>query len=162
MVFFQLFLMLIVILIAAEVFTNALEHLGEKLGISEGVTGSLFAAVGTALPETMVPLLALLAGTQNVATNEESNVATNEATNASTNVANELQEVNMDEVEELEHMHMKLKKPTEVYYNMYRIAKQKARELKKNAIAAYLEAKQIKSAHMLEDSSDESDEEEYE
>ena len=98
----------------------------------------------------------------NVATNEESNVATNEATNASTNVANELQEVNMDEVEELEHMHMKLKKPTEVYYNMYRIAKQKARELKKNAIAAYLEAKQIKSAHMLEDSSDESDEEEYE
>ena len=71
MVFVQLLLMLIVILIAAEVFTNALEHLGEKLGISEGVTGSLFAAVGTALPETMVPLLALLAGTQNVATNEE-------------------------------------------------------------------------------------------
>lgn len=71
MVFFQLFLMLIVILIAAEVFTNALEHLGEKLGISEGVTGSIFAAVGTALPETMVPLLALLAGTQNVTTNEE-------------------------------------------------------------------------------------------
>ena len=71
MVFLQLFLMLIVILIAAEVFTNALEHLGEKLGISEGVTGSLFAAVGTALPETMVPLLALLAGTQNGAINEE-------------------------------------------------------------------------------------------
>ncbi|MCX7186463.1 MAG: sodium:calcium antiporter [Methylophilaceae bacterium] len=71
MVFFQLFLMLIVILIAAEVFTNALEHLGEKLGISEGVTGSLFAAVGTALPETMVPLLALLAGTKNASTNEE-------------------------------------------------------------------------------------------
>ena len=55
-------------------------------------------------------------------------------------------------------MHLKLKKPTEVYYNMYRNAKQKAKELKKNAIAAYLEAKQIKSAHMLEDSdSDESD-----
>ena len=71
MVFFELFLMLIVILIAAEVFTNALEHLGEKLGISEGVTGSLFAAVGTALPETSVPLLALLAGTQNMQTNEE-------------------------------------------------------------------------------------------
>ena len=30
MVFAQLFLMLIIILIAAEVFTNALEHLGEK------------------------------------------------------------------------------------------------------------------------------------
>jgi cation:H+ antiporter len=71
MVFLELLAMLVVILIAAEVFTNALEHLGEKLGISEGVTGSLFAAVGTALPETSVPLLALLAGTQNAATNEE-------------------------------------------------------------------------------------------
>ncbi len=71
MIFLELLAMLIVILIAAEVFTNALEHLGEKLGISEGVTGSLFAAIGTALPETSVPLLALLAGTQNIATNEE-------------------------------------------------------------------------------------------
>lgn len=70
-VFLELFIMLIVILIAAEVFTNALEHLGEKLGISEGVTGSLFAAIGTALPETSVPLLALLAGTSNAHTNEE-------------------------------------------------------------------------------------------
>ncbi len=71
MIFLQLFAMLIVILIAAEVFTNALEHLGEKLGISEGVTGSLFAAVGTALPETMVPLLAIFAGTSSTATNHE-------------------------------------------------------------------------------------------
>lgn len=71
MIFLELLAMLIVILIAAEVFTNALEHLGEKLGISEGVTGSLFAAIGTALPETSVPLLALVAGTQNIATNEE-------------------------------------------------------------------------------------------
>jgi len=66
-----LFMMLIVILIAAEVFTNALEHLGEKLKISEGVTGSLFAAIGTALPETMVPLLAIMAGTDNTRLNEE-------------------------------------------------------------------------------------------
>lgn len=71
MIFFELFLMLLVILVAAEVFTNALEHLGEKLKISEGVTGSLFAAVGTALPETSVPLLALLAGTPNHEVNEE-------------------------------------------------------------------------------------------
>ncbi len=71
MVFLELAVMLVVILVAAEVFTNALEHLGEKLKISEGVTGSLFAAVGTALPETMVPLLALMAGTQNMQVNEE-------------------------------------------------------------------------------------------
>ncbi len=71
MIFLELLLMLLVILVAAEVFTNALEHLGEKLKISEGVTGSLFAAVGTALPETLVPLLALLAGTSSAQTNEE-------------------------------------------------------------------------------------------
>lgn len=67
----QLLAMLVVILAAAEIFTNALEHLGERLGISEGVTGSIFAAVGTALPETLVPLLALLAGTTNVNVNHE-------------------------------------------------------------------------------------------
>lgn len=63
--------MLAVIVIAAEIFVNALEHLGERLQVSEGVTGSLFAAVGTALPETMVPLLALFAGTDNRTVNEE-------------------------------------------------------------------------------------------
>lgn len=62
---------LLVILVAAEVFTNALEHLGERLKISEGVTGSLFAAVGTALPETLVPLLAIFAGTADTHVNEE-------------------------------------------------------------------------------------------
>jgi cation:H+ antiporter len=60
---FELAIMLVVILVAAELFTNALEHLGERLKISEGVTGSLFAAVGTALPETLVPLLAIAGGT---------------------------------------------------------------------------------------------------
>ena len=47
----ELLAMLVVILVAAELFTNALEEVGERLKISEGVTGSLFAAVGTALPE---------------------------------------------------------------------------------------------------------------
>lgn len=54
---------LFVILIGAEAFTNALEHLGERLKISEGVTGSLFAAVGTAMPEAMVPVVAVLTST---------------------------------------------------------------------------------------------------
>lgn len=66
--------MLLVILAASEIFVNALEHLGERLKISEGVTGSLFAAVGTALPETIVPLIAIFAGTQNQAVNEEISV----------------------------------------------------------------------------------------
>lgn len=63
-----LIIALFVILLGAESFTNALEHLGARLKISEGVTGSVFAAVGTALPETMVPVVAILAstGTQEV------------------------------------------------------------------------------------------------
>ena len=71
MVFLELFGFLLLILVAAEIFVNALEHLGEKLHISEGVTGSLFAAVGTAMPETLVPLLAIFAGTGNTSTNHE-------------------------------------------------------------------------------------------
>jgi cation:H+ antiporter len=71
MLVLELLLMLILILVAAEVFTNALEHLGEKLGISEGVTGSLFAAVGTALPEALVPIIAIFGGTANHEVNEE-------------------------------------------------------------------------------------------
>ncbi|OXC71571.1 sodium:calcium antiporter [Caballeronia sordidicola] len=71
LLFLQLALMLVVILAASELFTNALEHLGEKLGISEGVTGSLFAAIGTALPETTVPIIALMGGTASRAVNEE-------------------------------------------------------------------------------------------
>lgn len=71
MSFLFMLAMLLVILAAAEIFVNALEHLGERLKISEGVTGSLFAAVGTALPETMVPLIAVFAGTENQAVNEE-------------------------------------------------------------------------------------------
>ncbi len=66
-----LFLTLLIILAGAETFTNALEHLGERLKISEGVTGSIFAAVGTALPETMVPVVAILAGSGSVAVREE-------------------------------------------------------------------------------------------
>ncbi|MGA7178619.1 MAG: sodium:calcium antiporter [Thiobacillaceae bacterium] len=69
--FLELLFFLFLILIAAEVFVNALEHLGEQLKISEGVTGSIFAAVGTALPETLVPLLAIFAGTEDSKVNEE-------------------------------------------------------------------------------------------
>jgi cation:H+ antiporter len=55
-----LLISLLFIVISSSVFCNALEHLGDKLGVSEGVTGSIFAAVGTALPETIIPVLAIL------------------------------------------------------------------------------------------------------
>jgi cation:H+ antiporter len=67
----QLVFMLFLILIASQLFTNALEHLGHKLEISAGVIGSIFAAVATALPETMVPIIAIVAGTSNHIVNEE-------------------------------------------------------------------------------------------
>lgn len=60
-----------VVFLAAEVFTNALEHLGERMGVSEGVTGSIFAAVGTAMPETIIPLVAIVAGGASEAVNHE-------------------------------------------------------------------------------------------
>lgn len=53
---------LIVILIAAELFVNAIEWLGKLLNLSEGAVGSVLAAVGTALPETLIPIIALVAG----------------------------------------------------------------------------------------------------
>ncbi|MEJ2060338.1 MAG: sodium:calcium antiporter [Gammaproteobacteria bacterium] len=71
MYFLELALMLLIILLASELFTNALEHLGEQLKISEGVTGSVFAAVGTAMPETLMPLVAIFAGGANIRINEE-------------------------------------------------------------------------------------------
>ncbi|MDX8395936.1 MAG: sodium:calcium antiporter [Mariprofundaceae bacterium] len=53
---------LFVVFVAAQVFVNALEVMGEKMGVSEGVTGSIFAAVGTAMPETIIPIVAIVAG----------------------------------------------------------------------------------------------------
>ena len=47
-----------------------------------------------------------------------------------------------------------LKKPNQVYYEIYKKAREKAKECKKVAIAAYLEAKTIKNTYMLEDNDD--------
>ncbi|MGE5416292.1 MAG: sodium:calcium antiporter [Acidobacteriota bacterium] len=51
-----------IILIGAEVFTNSVEWLGHRYELSEGAVGSVLAAVGTALPETMIPLIAFIVG----------------------------------------------------------------------------------------------------
>ena len=52
----------VVILIGSELFTNGFEWFGHKLELGEGAIGSVLAAVGTALPETMVPLIAIVFG----------------------------------------------------------------------------------------------------
>lgn len=51
-----------IILIGAEAFTNGIEWLGQRLKLGAGAVGSILAAVGTALPETMVPIMAFLGG----------------------------------------------------------------------------------------------------
>ena len=53
-----------------------------------------------------------------------------------------------------------LKKPNEVYYNIYRIAREKARRMKQQAIEFALEANNIKTKYMLVDEDDDSDDEE--
>ena len=48
------------ILLASVVFTNGIEILGHRSGLHQGVVGSILAAVGTALPETIIPVIAIL------------------------------------------------------------------------------------------------------
>ena len=50
----------VIILAGAELFTNSIEWFGRKLELAEGAVGSVLAAVGTALPETMIPIIAIL------------------------------------------------------------------------------------------------------
>ena len=72
---------------------------------------------------------------------------------------NDILEINLDidDIENSEAIHLKEK--TEVYYQMYREARQKAKLAKSLALSSYLEARRIKNLYMLEDidDSDESD-----
>ena len=43
-------------------FTNAVEWLGHRIDLGQGAVGALLAAVGTALPESLIPIAALLSG----------------------------------------------------------------------------------------------------
>ncbi len=51
---------LAIILVAAELFTNGIEWVGHKLNLAEGAVGSVLAAVATAMPETLIPVIAIL------------------------------------------------------------------------------------------------------
>jgi cation:H+ antiporter len=61
----EFILILAFMLASAAVFTNAIEHWGKHYGIGKGVLGSIVAAVATALPETMVPIVALFGNQAN-------------------------------------------------------------------------------------------------
>ena len=57
--FLLLLLGMAIILLGSELFTNSIEWIGRKFGFGDGVVGSLLAAVGTALPETIIPIVAV-------------------------------------------------------------------------------------------------------
>jgi len=51
---------LLLILASCYIFVNAVECLGNALDLHQGIVGSILAAIGTALPETIIPVLAVL------------------------------------------------------------------------------------------------------
>jgi len=57
-----LLLSVVIILLGCELFANGIECVGDKLELSHATSGSILAAVGTALPETLLPALALIFG----------------------------------------------------------------------------------------------------
>lgn len=65
---------------------------------------------------------------------------------------NNLKEIELNLDDSLETI--SLKKPNQVYYEIYKTARKKAKDIKREAIAAYLEAKNIKKTYMLEDIED--------
>ncbi len=52
-------LSLVVIIFACNLFTNAIEHLGQKFKLGSNAIGSILAVIGTTLPETIVPVVAI-------------------------------------------------------------------------------------------------------
>jgi len=48
---------------ACTLFTNAIEWLGKRFNLSEGAIGGVLAAIGTTLPETSIPVIAIFFGT---------------------------------------------------------------------------------------------------
>jgi cation:H+ antiporter len=53
-------LALALILVGAELFTNGIEWFGHRLNLAEGAVGSVLAGIATALPETLIPVIAIL------------------------------------------------------------------------------------------------------
>lgn len=69
-------------------------------------------------------------------------------------------EVSLESLGTNESETIKLREPSEVYMDIWREARKKAKQARKNAIDAYLEAKQIKTTYMINeiDNSDSEDE----
>ena len=60
--FFGALFLLIFIVFSCSLFTNAVEHFGLEFKYGKNAVGSIFAALGTTAPETIVPLVAIIGG----------------------------------------------------------------------------------------------------
>ena len=74
--------------------------------------------------------------------------------------SNVLKEVDLSSSLENNLESITLKKPNQVYYEIYKKAREQAKEAKKEAILAFLEAKNIKKTYMLDDIDESEDDEE--
>tara|TARA_B100000575_G_scaffold81464_2_gene64103 strand:+ start:10913 stop:11998 length:1086 start_codon:yes stop_codon:yes gene_type:complete len=99
---------------------------------------------------------------------EENDIDNNEKTQENVNTLvkndnnNEISEINL-EIPKEEQV-VELKKPNEVYLEIYKKAREKAKKARMEAIKAYLTVKEIKKQYLLDEmdfSEDESDEEEF-
>lgn len=78
------------------------------------------------------------------------------------NIGLDIEELDIDtEIKEIDEIKVEndletitLKKPNEVYFELYREARNKAKQAKRAAIVAYLEAKNIKKTYMLDELND--------
>jgi hypothetical protein len=71
----------------------------------------------------------------------------------------DLEEINLSVEENMNDANIKLRAPNEVYLDIYRAAKLKAKQLKTEAIKAHLDALKIKKTYMIDEIDSSSDEE---
>jgi hypothetical protein len=81
--------------------------------------------------------------------------------NENNEVTLEVEELGLDEIKEVSPEvnlddlgSITLRNPNEVYFDLYREARNKAKQAKRSAIIAYLEAKNIKKTYMLDNLND--------
>lgn len=88
---------------------------------------------------------------------EEFELHYNSITDDTTDVNNDINDENAGSIQEIKNVKplilepLILKNPSTIYYKIYQEARNKAKEAKKNALLAYLEAKKIKNTYMIED-----------
>lgn len=114
------------------------------------------------LTETFQPSLEMYATEEHNATPEINDTTPMQQLHPSHSFVDEICEIdlNLDKMENVETFH--LKKRNDIYYKLYKEAKMKAKEAKMVALSNYLEAKRIKNAYSLDDSSDDESENDLE